>query len=197
MRAKRGLNRAVKDAAFAELRRQLEYKAAWYGRTVVVVERWFPSSKLCSICGTRNDALRLHERRWRCRSCGIEHDRNVNAARNIEAEGLRILMHPENTGGCTPLAAKGRESAGRPERCRKHRETTSRRNSNLDTGARGTMPEHGTSPGPSWPTRFSGVSGDDDPAIPGHRHEFSGEPGPRVLDGAALSAGGALHLLGP
>ena len=98
VRAKAELNRSVKDAAFGELRRQLQYKAVWYGRTVVVIDRWFPSSKRCSACGNRHEGLRLSERRWRCAACGAEHHRDVNAAKNIEAEGLRILMHPEDTG---------------------------------------------------------------------------------------------------
>ena len=109
VRAKAGLNRSVKDAAFGELRRQLEYKAHWHGRTVVVVDRWFPSSKRCGACGDRHQGLRLSERRWRCPACGAEHDRDVNAAQNIEAEGLRLLMHPEDTGG---VRASGGEGEG-------------------------------------------------------------------------------------
>ena len=111
VRAKAGLNRSVKAAALGELCRQLEYKAAWHGRAVVVVERWFPSSKRCGACGDRHERLRLADRRWRCPVCGAEHDRDVNAARNIEAEGLRILMPPEDTGGC----ASGGEGEG-PEK---------------------------------------------------------------------------------
>ena len=98
VRAKAGLNRAVRDAAFGELRRQLVYKGEWYGRTVVAVDRFFASSRLCSGCGAHNGALALAERRWRCGGCGAEHDRDVNAAVNIEAEGLRLIQHPEDTG---------------------------------------------------------------------------------------------------
>ena len=92
VRAKRGLNRSMKDAAFGELRRQLEYKAQWYGRTVEAVDRFFPSSKRCSACGAR-------------------HDRDVNAARNIEAEGL-TLLHPEDTGGVRASGGEGESPVG-------------------------------------------------------------------------------------
>ena len=104
-------NRAVKDGAFAELRRQLEYKAGWHGRTVVAVERWFPSTKRCVACGHRHTGLRLAHRRWRC---SAEHDRDVNAARNLEAEGLRILsqIHPEDTGGVRAPGGEGEGPAG-------------------------------------------------------------------------------------
>ena len=83
----RRLARAISDAAWSELRAMLEYKAAWYGRTVVAVDRWFPSSKLCSDCGTTVESLPLSAREWTCR-CGIVHDRDVNASRNILAAGL-------------------------------------------------------------------------------------------------------------
>ena len=107
VRAKAGLNRSVKDAAFGELRRQLEYKARWHGRAVVVVDRWFPSSKRCAACGALHESLRLAERQWRCEACGAEHDRDANAGKNIEAEGLRILMHPEDTGGVRASGGEG------------------------------------------------------------------------------------------
>jgi putative transposase len=81
------LARAISDAAWSELRSMLEYKAEWYGRTVVAVDRWFPSSKLCSDCGHRVESLPLIVREWTCR-CGATHDRDVNAAKNILAAGL-------------------------------------------------------------------------------------------------------------
>ncbi|WP_106397622.1 RNA-guided endonuclease InsQ/TnpB family protein [Actinocorallia populi] len=84
----RTLARAVSDAAWRELRSMLEYKADWYGRTLIVVNRWFPSSKPCSTCGHRAAAMPLHVRDWVCGSCGIVHDRDVNAAKNILAAGL-------------------------------------------------------------------------------------------------------------
>jgi putative transposase len=88
----RGLHaRAIHDVAFSEVRRQLAYKSDWYGKILVEVDRWYPSSKTCSACRHTLDALRLDERRWKCPRCGICHDRDVNAARNVLAEGLRQL----------------------------------------------------------------------------------------------------------
>ncbi|MFG2056843.1 RNA-guided endonuclease InsQ/TnpB family protein [Micromonospora sp. NPDC048930] len=83
------LARAISDAAWSEFRSLLEYKAAWYGREVIAVDRWFPSSKLCSVCGSLHDKMPLHVRTWTC-VCGTTHDRDVNAARNILAAGLAV-----------------------------------------------------------------------------------------------------------
>ncbi|MFE4695507.1 RNA-guided endonuclease InsQ/TnpB family protein [Streptomyces sp. NPDC056738] len=82
------LARAISDASWTELRSMLEYKCAWYGRELVLVNRWFPSSKLCGICGTVRGKLPLHLRDWTCDTCASVHDRDVNAARNILAAGL-------------------------------------------------------------------------------------------------------------
>ena len=82
------LARAISDAAWFELRRQLEYKAAWYGRTLVAVDRFYPSSKLCSTCGHRAASMPLSVRSWACPACSAVHDRDINAARNIVAAGL-------------------------------------------------------------------------------------------------------------
>ncbi|ACZ85996.1 IS200/IS605 family transposase ISMae41 [Streptosporangium roseum] len=81
------LARAVSDASWRELRSMLEYKAAWYGRELVVVDRWFPSSRLCSACGAIQRSMPLNVRDWVC-ACGAAHDRDVNAAKNILAAGL-------------------------------------------------------------------------------------------------------------
>jgi putative transposase len=81
------LARAISDAAWSELRRQLEYKADWYGRAVIAIDRWYPSSKTCSACGAITERLPLNVREWTCR-CGTTHDRDVNAAKNILAAGL-------------------------------------------------------------------------------------------------------------
>ncbi|MFD0905422.1 RNA-guided endonuclease InsQ/TnpB family protein [Actinomadura sediminis] len=85
----RSLARAISDVAWRELRSMLECKAGWYGRELVVIDRWFPSSKLCSECGTVAGELPLGAREWRCR-CGAVHDRDVNAARNLLAAGLAV-----------------------------------------------------------------------------------------------------------
>ncbi len=86
----RSLSRAISDAAWSELRSMLEYKCAWYGRDLVVIDRWFPSSKTCSDCGKLTESLPLNVRDWTCQGCGARHDRDVNAARNIVAAGLAV-----------------------------------------------------------------------------------------------------------
>lgn len=87
MLANHTLARAVSDAAWGDLRRMLEYKCGWYGRDLVVVDRFFPSSKTCSQCGHLADRMPLGVRDWTCPTCGAAHDRDVNAARNILAAG--------------------------------------------------------------------------------------------------------------
>lgn len=81
------LARSISDVAWSQLRSMLEYKTGWYGRTLIAVDRWFPSSKICSVCGRLADSMPLHIREWAC-PCGAVHDRDVNAARNILAAGL-------------------------------------------------------------------------------------------------------------
>ncbi|MPY49614.1 RNA-guided endonuclease InsQ/TnpB family protein [Streptomyces acidicola] len=88
----RSLARAISDAAWAEFRSMLEYKAGWYGREVIAVDRFFPSSKLCSACGSLAEAMPLNVRTWTCGSCGTAHDRDVNAAENLLAAGLAVSV---------------------------------------------------------------------------------------------------------
>jgi putative transposase len=83
MASNRRLARSIMDAAFFEYRRQLDYKAKMYGSTVIVANRWFPSSKTCSCCGSVQ-VLSLSDRTWTCDGCGLTHDRDENAARNLE-----------------------------------------------------------------------------------------------------------------
>jgi putative transposase len=84
---------SLADASFGEIRRQLTYKSNWFGGRVVLVGTFFPSSQLCSTpdCDGRNTELTLDDREWTCPKCGVTHDRDLNAARNIEKEALRIL----------------------------------------------------------------------------------------------------------
>lgn len=88
----RKLSQAISDASWGELVRQLEYKAEWYGRTLVKIDRWFPSSKRCNSCGHTVDKLPLNIRKWDCPNCGEKHDRDVNAAINILAAGLAVSV---------------------------------------------------------------------------------------------------------
>ena len=78
--------KCMSDAGVSELLRQLRYKCAWYGRDLIEAGQWFPSSRTCSVCGERNDELRSEET-WVCPVCGTRHDRDLNAARNLEAYG--------------------------------------------------------------------------------------------------------------
>jgi putative transposase len=86
----RHLARAISDCGWGEFRRQLQYKCERYGRRLIVIDRWYPSSKACSACGHLLAELTLSTRHWRCPSCGTRHDRDINAAQNILAAGLAV-----------------------------------------------------------------------------------------------------------
>jgi len=86
----RHLARVIADCGWGEFRRQLEYKCERAGRELIVVDRWYPSSKTCSACGHLLAELSLSTRHWTCPSCGSRHDRDINAAKNIVAAGLAV-----------------------------------------------------------------------------------------------------------
>jgi putative transposase len=102
MQQNRHLALSISDAGMGELRRQLAYKSEWHGSTLLVADRFWPSSKLCSDCGVIKPALGLGERRFDCEACGTSLDRDVNAALNLRAYGLHQL-------GIAPLPADRRE----------------------------------------------------------------------------------------
>ena len=85
------LAKSISDVSWSEFVRQLEYKANWYGRKIVKVPIFYPSSKTCSSCGNIKETLKLSERIYRCECCGLEIDRDYNASINILRKGLEIL----------------------------------------------------------------------------------------------------------
>jgi putative transposase len=93
MQKNRCLAKSISDAGWSEFVRQLEYKSLWYGRELVGIDRWYPSSKRCSDCGHSIPKMPLKVREWVCPECGSIHDRDINAARNVLAAGLAVSAH--------------------------------------------------------------------------------------------------------
>jgi len=116
MMANRHLSRALADASISELHRQLAYKAKWHGRALVQLDPWEPTSQVCSACGYQHRKLQLKDRVWACPACGTQHDRDVNAARNILAGGLRLIAGTGVGRGAPDLM---RVEGGRPSRPRR------------------------------------------------------------------------------
>jgi len=85
------LSKSVSDASWSEFVSQLEYKSRWYGRSIIKIDRWYPSSQLCSNCGHKDGKKPLSVREWKCSSCGTHHDRDLNAAHNILNKGWSDL----------------------------------------------------------------------------------------------------------
>jgi IS605 OrfB family transposase len=119
----RRLARAVADAGFAELRRQLGYKSTWYGSVLVTADRWYPSSKTCSACGTAKAKLPLSVRLFDCDACGIRLDRDLNAARNLAALVNEVVA---GSGPETINARGGDGSPGLAGQTPKKREASTR-----------------------------------------------------------------------
>jgi len=85
------LAKSISDCSWSEFTRQLQYKADWYEKTIVKIDEFYPSSKTCSCCGNKLNELTLDVREWTCPNCGVVHDRDINAAKNILKEGLNKL----------------------------------------------------------------------------------------------------------
>jgi putative transposase len=100
------LARSIQELSLHRFKEMLRYKAEWYGRDVVEIDRFYPSSKLCSNCGHKNTELKLSDREWTCSSCGTKHDRDFNAAKNIKKEGERIINIGLSSPELTPLESK-------------------------------------------------------------------------------------------
>ena len=112
--ARTKLSRAVLDAALGEFLRQVEYKADWRRKPFVAVGRFFPSTKTCGVCGAADRTLSRSARTWRC-ECGAHHDRDLNAARNIREEGLRLLVaagHADTYNACGAHVSPRVEATG-------------------------------------------------------------------------------------
>lgn len=116
------LAKYISDCAWGKLVNQLDYKCQWYGRTLVKVDRWFPSSKLCSSCGHKADSMPLSVRAWTCPLCGTVHDRDINAAQNLLAVGHTVTA----CGASVSLEGHCSREQLRKTRTRKKQEPKSR-----------------------------------------------------------------------
>ena len=115
------LARSLSDVSFGMFRLQMEYKTKRYSTRLIIADRWYPSSRLCSVCGWKNEALILTDRKWACPVCGTHHDRDVNAAINLErlatATALPVAS-PSSNGGAAArigLVAAGKVTPVRYE----------------------------------------------------------------------------------
>ena len=113
---KRGLNRAIARASFADLRRRITYKTRWNGGRTVIADRWFPSSKTCSECGEVKSKLSLSEREYICHRCGIVVDRDLNAATNLaKLAAPKSGVDSHGTGSSPGMGREGAEKSSSPE----------------------------------------------------------------------------------
>ena len=109
---------SISDASWGELIRQLTYKCEWYGRELIKIDRWFPSSKRCGNCGHIVEKMPLNIREWDCPECGSNHDRDINASKNILAAGLAVSVC-----GATvrPQESKSRKAGAKPRKGKKQK----------------------------------------------------------------------------
>ena len=107
------LSKSIADASFGEFRRQMTYKADEKGKTLIISDRFYPSSKLCSACGAKTKHLTLSVREWVCNECGTKHDRDVNAAINLKkyAESLPVSACGEFSASARPASRRSRQAA--------------------------------------------------------------------------------------
>ena len=103
------LAKSIQELSLHRFKTILQYKATWYGRDIVEIDRYFPSSKLCSCCGYKNNSLSLSDREWECPECNVKHDRDFNASINIVKEGRRLYEEkiPIRNGEFKPLENTG------------------------------------------------------------------------------------------
>lgn len=99
------LAKSIQELSLYRFKEMLRYKSVWYGNYIVEIDKFYPSSKLCSVCGHKNNDLKLSEREWKCNDCGSVHDRDKNAAINILNEGMKLYKNkiPTRCGESTPL----------------------------------------------------------------------------------------------
>jgi putative transposase len=113
------LSRAIQDVGWGMFRRMLEYKCAWYGSHLVVAPRDFPSTRMCSRCGWVGPALPLSQRVFRCGACGLEVDRDLNAALNLRNYGLAALKGPTGSSpgsdACCGVPSRSSTGWGAPD----------------------------------------------------------------------------------
>lgn len=147
---KRGLNRALADAALAEIRRMLSYKTTWYGSALVEADRFYPSSKTCSACGGRKPSLTLAYRDFVCEHCGTVLDRDLNAAINLARLGDPSWGTGTGTGSRPAASHRAGEGRGATQKTRPAqagkaggRETSTRHDTATGVGQTGTAPPQG------------------------------------------------------
>jgi IS605 OrfB family transposase len=134
MLANRRLARHIADAGFAEIRRQFAYKTTWNGGRLLIADRWYPSSKTCSGCGTVKTKLTLSEREFHCEACGLVIDRDLNASRNLAALAAQF-----DTAGSGPVAGRGADQKTRV----RGRVAVKRQPGTAPAGQTGTVPPQG------------------------------------------------------